>query len=195
VQFWPAGLKIGLNVSAAQLTDESIVEDVRSALEQGGIAPGRIVLEVTETFAVHDLARAKETLQRLADLGVRLALDDFGTGYSSLTHAQALPFDILKIDRSFVAAAGVGDRGAVATISAVAALAQRLQVDVVAEGVEDLSQLAELRRMGCAFAQGFALARPLTPVQVDEALAVPGPWVLPQAALPLPRSEPATVPS
>ncbi|MCW2673303.1 MAG: Diguanylate cyclase protein [Frankiales bacterium] len=195
VQYWPAGLRIGLNVSAAQLTDESVVEDVRSALEEGGVAPSRIVLEVTETFAVHDLPRAKETLQRLAALGVRLALDDFGTGYSSLTHAQALPFDILKIDRSFVAAAATGDRGAVATISAVTALAQRLQVDVVAEGVEDLNQLPDLRRMGCAFAQGFALARPLTAVQVEAELAVPGSWILGRPALPIPRNAPAGVPS
>jgi diguanylate cyclase (GGDEF)-like protein len=186
-QSWPEAIHLSLNISAAQLTDDGVVDDVRAALADAQLSPSRIVLEVTETFAVHDLPRAKATLLALAGLGVALALDDFGTGYSSLTHAQALPFDILKIDRSFVAAAATGDRGAVATISAVAALASRLNVDVVAEGVEDLGQLPALLGLGCTFAQGYALARPMTALQVDAAVRAPGPWLLGEAALPLPR--------
>ena len=189
---WPESLVVGLNISAAQLTDEGVVEDVRAALSTAGLRPDRVVLEVTETFAVQDLPRARETLQQLSDLGVRLALDDFGTGYSSLTHAQTLPFDVLKIDRSFVAAAATGDRGARATISAVTALAHQLAVEVVAEGVEDLQQLGDLLALGCAQAQGYALARPLSAGQVTTA-AGNHPWVLATPDIPAPRAEPATL--
>lgn len=194
---WPSWLDVGLNISAAQLDDDRIVQDVQDALLRAGVAAHRIVLEVTETFAVQDLARAQETLRQLADLGVRLALDDFGTGYSSLTHAHALPFDVLKIDRSFVAAAATGDQGALATISAVAALAQRLAVDVVAEGVEDLAQLPELLSLGCDQAQGYALARPLRAEQVDQAVrrGEAGSWRVAAACVPAPRAPRTAVPS
>jgi len=173
---WPdaddgGGIKIAVNISAAQLADERIVADVRNALRASGLRADRVVLEVTETAQVVDLDRAKQTLEALADLGVGLALDDFGTGYSSLSHVQALPFDILKIDRSFVAAAAGGDRRGLATIAAVCALAERLGVDVVAEGVEDQRQLAELADLGCGYAQGYALARPMTGEHVRAALA------------------------
>ena len=183
---WPDSLAVGLNISAAQLNDAGVVDDVRAALREAGMRPERIVLEVTETFAVQDLPRARDTLQQLSDLGVLLALDDFGTGYSSLTHAQSLPFDMLKIDRSFVAAAATGDRGARATIAAVTALARQLSVEVVAEGVEDLRQLAELLALGCAQAQGYAIARPLSAGQVGAAVA-DGPWRLAEPQVPRPR--------
>jgi diguanylate cyclase (GGDEF)-like protein len=175
---WDPEVKIAVNISAAQLTDDQVVHDVREALRATGVPATRLVLEVTETSAVVDLACAKRTLQGLAALGVTLALDDFGTGYSSLTHAQSLPFDILKIDRSFVAASAAGDQQALATIAAVCALAARLHVDVVAEGVEDRSHLPELTTLGCGYAQGYDLARPLPPAQVAAAFAGGGPWFL-----------------
>jgi diguanylate cyclase (GGDEF)-like protein len=173
-------VNVAINISAAQLGDDLVVQDVAEALQQAGLPASQVVLEVTETAEVVDLACAKKTLDGLVDLGTVLALDDFGTGFSSLTHAQALPFDILKIDRSFVAAAALGDRRALATIAAVCALAARLEVDVVAEGVEDVAQLAELTGLGCSHAQGYALARPLSVSSVREALAHQGPdgWVL-----------------
>jgi len=179
-------VNIAVNISAAQLADERVVTDVRDALRASGLRAGRVVLEVTETAQVVDLERAKQTLEALTDLGVGLALDDFGTGYSSLSHVQALPFDILKIDRSFVAAAAAGDRRGLATIAAVCALAERLGVDVVAEGVEDQGQLAELADLGCGYAQGYALARPLTGEQVRAALATQTRrgWVLTSTSAP-----------
>jgi len=168
------------------------VQDVRKALLAAGLPADRVVLEVTETAEVVDLECAKRTLDSLADLGVVLALDDFGTGFSSLTHAQALPFHILKIDRSFVAAAAVGDQGALATIAAVCALAARLNVDVVAEGVEDQRQLPELTALGCNHAQGFALARPLSADHVAAAFAKQADlgWILARS----PRTGAALVP-
>ena len=181
-------IKIAVNISAAQLGDDSIVRDVGQALAAAHLPADRVVLEVTETAEVVDLVCAKRTLQALAALGVSLALDDFGTGYSSLTHAHELPFDILKIDRSFVAAAAVGDRRALATIAAVCAFAGRIQVDIVAEGVEDQAQLPELTALGCNHAQGYALARPMSGARVAEALGrqeADG-WVLDRATEPVP---------
>ena len=181
---WPAAadgdrVNLAVNISAVQLADLLVVEDVRAALAASGLGAGGLVLEVTETAEVVDLALAQRTLSALAGLGVGLALDDFGTGHSSLTHVQSLPFHVLKIDRSFVAAAAGGDRRALATIDAVGALARGLDVDVVAEGVEDTGQLADLRAAGCGYAQGFGLSRPVEPHVVRAALAAhPGGWVL-----------------
>jgi diguanylate cyclase (GGDEF)-like protein len=176
---WPTWLTISVNISATQLTSEAIVSNVRRALNGSRLAPARLVLEVTETSALSDLPRAKRTLLALSELGVKLALDDFGAGHSSLTHAHTLPFDILKIDRSFVTAAASGDKRAVATVAAVAALGQRLGVDVVAEGVEDRASLEALSRLGCGLAQGFGLSRPLEAEQVDALLATVWPTLTP----------------
>ncbi|MCW2600872.1 MAG: hypothetical protein JWM02_2701 [Frankiales bacterium] len=179
-------INVAVNISAAQLGDNLVVSDVRRALNRANLPGSRVVLEVTETAEVVDLESAKRTLDALADLGLALALDDFGTGFSSLTHVQALPFDILKIDRSFVAAAAIGDGRAIATIAAICALATRIDVDVVAEGLESKAQLAELTDLGCTYVQGFALAPPLLPTQVAAALARQdeGGWVLgPQDSL------------
>jgi EAL domain-containing protein (putative c-di-GMP-specific phosphodiesterase class I) len=182
---WPDGVdgsrvNLALNISAVQLADLGVVEDVRRALAVSGLPADGLVLEVTETAEVVDLSLAQHTLEALAQLGVALALDDFGTGHSSLTHVHALPFHVLKIDRSFVAAAAAGDRRALATIAAVGALARGLDVDVVAEGVEDLRQLADLRAAGCGYAQGYGLSRPLEADVVRAALCPPQPggWVL-----------------
>ena len=132
------------------------------------------MLEVTETAAVVDLDCARRTLERLAALGVTLALDDFGTGYSSLSHVHALPFQILKVDRSFVSACREGDRRAVAMIAAVGALARQISVDVVAEGVEHDWELPALRALGCGYAQGFGLSRPRVPERGGHRPQAPG---------------------
>ena len=176
---WPTSadghvVNVAVNISGAQLADALIVDDVRAALALSGIAPSRVVLEVTETSRVVDLGQAQRTLSALAALGVRLALDDFGTGFSSLTHVTTLPFDILKIDRSFVAASSAGDKRALATVAAVCALATRLDVDVVAEGVEDPAVLPTLTGLGCKYAQGYLFSRPLTSAQVSSAFLAQG---------------------
>ena len=182
---WPAAadggyVNVAVNISAAQLGDDLVVHDVRDALAESGLPSSQVVLEVTETALVVDLDRARRTLEALVGLGVALALDDFGTGYSSLSHAQSLPFHILKIDRSFVAAAATGDRRSWATIAAVCALAAGTGADVVAEGVEDRAQLAQLSAAGVAYAQGYALARPQPAGQIRTALGHRDPrgWTL-----------------
>jgi len=183
---WPQGpgargVNIGVNLSAASLSDEGVVADVQQALAVSGLEPGLLVLEMTETAQVRDLPRAAQVLGALSQLGVVLALDDFGTGYSSLTHVHTLPFDVLKVDRSFVTAAATGDVKAQATVAAVCALAERLQVNVVAEGVEHLDQVAGLLALGCRYGQGYAYARPMSGSAVAQAMQIHqhGGWLLP----------------
>lgn len=151
-------LSIAVNVSTRQLDDPEFVASVRAALEETGLEPGRLILEVTET-ALADAAVAERVLTELRELGVRTALDDFGTGYSSLTYIERFPIDIIKIDRSFVAALDVGSRES-KVVSAIVDLAGRLDMQTVAEGIESTEQLERLQGLGCKLGQGFLLARP-----------------------------------
>jgi diguanylate cyclase (GGDEF)-like protein len=184
---WPPAadgdhVTVAVNISAVQLGDELIVEDVRDALAEAGLTGAQVVLEVSETALVVDLDRARATLRALDGLGVRLALDDFGAGFSSLNHAQSLPFHFFKIDRSVVAAAATGDRRSWATIAAVCALSAGTGADVVAVGVESRAQLAQLRAVGVTYAQGYVLSRPQSATQVRANLHRHGPtsWTLPE---------------
>ncbi len=154
-----SGLTMSVNVSAVQLQDPDFVRDVETALRESDLEPGYLVLEVTETALVLDIARIGATMQQVRDLGVHFALDDFGTGYSSLLYLRGLPIDRLKVDRSFVS--GLGSAGQDPTIvSTVVELAHRLGLRVVAEGVETQAELDAVEAMGCDEAQGFLLGRP-----------------------------------
>jgi diguanylate cyclase (GGDEF)-like protein len=160
---WPDRSKGGraaieVNLAALQLHDPGLVDDVALILAETGLPPDRLVLEVTETALV-DLAVARVALLRLRSLGVRLALDDFGTGYSALSYLAQLPFDIVKIDRSFVAGIGKGRRTD-ALLEAIFGLSDALELDAIAEGIEETSQLHRLRGLGCRMGQGFLFARP-----------------------------------
>lgn len=157
---------VSVNISAAQLASPDIVADVRHALDESGLPPHALVVEVTETAATRDLDLAAERLVRLRELGVHVALDDFGTGYSSLTQLQRLPATILKLDRSFVAQIGVSERGT-QMAEAILSMASTLELDTVAEGVEHPEQIPVLRRLGCDFLQGFCLHRPMTGDAID----------------------------
>ena len=157
-------LTISVNLSVKQLQSDSIIEDVRGALEETGLEPSTLVLEVTETVMMADPDTAAARLNQLKDLGVRIAMDDFGTGYSSLSYLSRLPVDILKMDRSFLGA-GNTDSGLAA---AIIAIGERLDLEVVAEGIEELEQIGTLRDLGCELGQGFLFARPMTqPALVD----------------------------
>jgi diguanylate cyclase (GGDEF)-like protein/PAS domain S-box-containing protein len=157
------GSEMGLsvNVSARQLTDESVALTVAALLTQTGVPPDALCLEVTETAVLSDPVRVAARLEDLRKLGVRIAFDDFGTGYSSLRHLSQLPVDVIKLDRTFVSALdrpeGRRDR---AILIAVTTAARELGISVVAEGVEDVEQLAELHRAGCDYAQGFLFSEP-----------------------------------
>jgi diguanylate cyclase (GGDEF)-like protein/PAS domain S-box-containing protein len=164
-----ARLGMNINVSARQLADRDIVNDVGRALEDSGLEPGLLTLEITETMIMADEDEVSATLHRLKALGVRISVDDFGTGYSSLGHLERFPIDELKIDRSFVGRLG-GDADDPRVALAVIRLARSLGLDVVAEGIEREDQLARLRDATCTRGQGYYLWRPLTVARVDELL-------------------------
>ncbi|MDX6508225.1 MAG: hypothetical protein QOG06_2869 [Gaiellaceae bacterium] len=149
-------LGISVNLSVRQLQSDSIVSDVRNALESSGLPPSSLVLEITESVMMADTEFAVQRLCDLKNLGVRLAMDDFGTGYSSLSYLSRFPVDILKMDRSFV---GSGEN--VALQSAIIALGESLELDVIAEGIELEEQERSLHDLGCEIGQGFLFARPM----------------------------------
>jgi diguanylate cyclase (GGDEF)-like protein/PAS domain S-box-containing protein len=154
-----AGLSMSVNVSARQLQDASIVEDVESALRETGLDPGSLILELTESAVAENVEGAAATLQQLKWMSVQLAMDDFGTGYSSLSSLSRLPLDILKIDQSFVARLDQDAEGR-AVVYAITSLATALGVRVTGEGIETASQRSTLLELGCNHGQGFLLGRP-----------------------------------
>jgi diguanylate cyclase (GGDEF)-like protein/PAS domain S-box-containing protein len=153
---------LSVNVSMRQLRDPRIVEDVQFALDDAGVAPEQLVLEITESFLADETEGVLQCLQRLRAFGVRLAVDDFGTGYSALSYLQRFPIDILKIDRSFVLHARRSSPS-LNLVRSIVQLGRSLHLDVVAEGIEDAEQAEELAAMGVPSGQGFYFARPLDP--------------------------------
>jgi diguanylate cyclase (GGDEF)-like protein len=153
-------LMVAVNVSAKQLARSSFVERLRSLIQETGIDPRLVELEVTESVIIEGAGEARAALDHIAALGVGLAIDDFGTGYSGLAYLKRLPIDTLKIDQSFVRDLTL-DPDDAAIVTAIVAMARSLGVDVVAEGVETEEQVAELKRLGCHRAQGYLLARPM----------------------------------
>ena len=165
-----ACLAVSVNLSVAQLQDPRLVEDVKEALGEAGLAPDRLRLEVTESVLSTDPESAALALGQLRGLGVWLVIDDFGTGNSSLTALQRFPFRVLKIDRSFVS--GIGVRAEAETIvTATLALAHGLGLSVVAEGVETSEQAAFLTQNGCEELQGYLFGRPVSAEQMWPTLA------------------------
>ena len=153
-------VQVQVNLSAIELEHPDLLETVTDVIERTGIAPGRLVLEVTETLLVKDAIRGVETLQQLRDLGVQLALDDFGTGYSSLSYLRNLPLDSLKIAREFVEGMAFSDHDA-AFVRLIVGLAKTVGLKVVAEGIETRAQLDMLREIGCDLGQGYYFAAPM----------------------------------
>ncbi len=173
-QFAAAGpISMSVNVSARQLERPGLIDEVANALADSGIPPNSLILELTESALIHDADMAVARLNGLKALGVRLAIDDFGTGYSSLAYLGSLPVDVVKIDRSFIADLP-GDSRRSDLSAAMVRLGGMLGLRTVAEGVEDIEQLADLRDLGCDFAQGFYFARPLDPASLAALLAVSG---------------------
>ena len=165
-------IKMSVNVSGVQLSQEGFVETVANALRVSGLAPCALQLEITETWIVNDPRAAAARLQTLRDLGVSISVDDFGTGQSSFGCLHELPLDILKIDRSFVARLD-GSAKQLSTIRAIVMLAKQLGLSTVAEGVETEEQLMELEKIDCDLIQGFLFARPLSVEQASALLLKP----------------------
>ncbi|HTL38266.1 MAG TPA: EAL domain-containing protein, partial [Kofleriaceae bacterium] len=150
---------VTINLSARQLLQNELPDDVRAALDLSGLAPESLTLEMTESRLIDDSEATLGRLRALKALGVRLAIDDFGTGYSSLAYLERFPVDLLKIDRSFVDKIGLGD-GESPLARAILGLGRELGMRVVAEGIETEAQWTRLRELGCELGQGFYLARP-----------------------------------
>ena len=161
-----APLPISVNVSARQLAQPELPRIVAQVLADTGVNGTDLAIEVTETALIEDSDVAATSLRELRSLGVRILLDDFGTGYSSLSHLQRFPIDALKIDRSFVMHLGA-DKDECAIVRAIAAMANALGLEVVAEGVETAEQAAEAEALGCGFAQGYHFARPAPAAEIE----------------------------
>jgi diguanylate cyclase (GGDEF)-like protein len=161
---------VAVNLSPRQLARPDFVDGVFGALEDTGIGPECIELEITESLAMADDEDALPKLQRLADRGVRLAIDDFGTGYSSLSRLRKLPVQVLKIDRSFTRELQ-HDAQQVAVVAAIVALARALGLSTIAEGVETHEQLDILGSLGCDLCQGYLISRPVSGSDAQRILA------------------------
>ncbi len=166
---WP-DLYVAVNLSPLQVRDRTIVDLVRSALEESGVPPSRLMLEITEGVLIDNPEEMVKRIEDLHDLGVRVALDDFGSGYSNLSYLQRFPLDKLKIDRSFVVALGTSANGGV-IIQAIVALGRALGLSVLVEGVETEQQRVLLRLAGCDEMQGFLFAKPAPAATIDRLLA------------------------
>ena len=173
-----ASLRVGVNLSARQFSREGLADHVEALLVQSGISSRQLGLEMTESSIIPNMRIALEVLGSLRRLGVSLLMDDFGTGYSSLSYLHSFPFDVLKIDRSFVGRMTEGDQP-LQIVRTIIELARVLGMDVVAEGIETREQYRLLREMGCRYGQGYLFARPMSAEAVTQLLRLPG-RVLPE---------------
>jgi diguanylate cyclase (GGDEF)-like protein len=163
-------LKLSVNLSARQVTTPGLVDAVAQTLTETGLAPDALWLELTEGLLLEDSAFTLESLKELSELGVRLVLDDFGTGYSSLGYLRKFPIEMIKIDRSFIADLGEDGRGGAAIVAAIVGMAQALGMRTVPEGVETQGQLDRLVGLGCDYAQGYHLGRPVPARELEGVL-------------------------
>ncbi|HEX9888044.1 MAG TPA: EAL domain-containing protein [Nitriliruptorales bacterium] len=160
---------MSVNLSARHLSSGSAVTDVATALSESGIDPSYLTLEITESALVSDTSSSIEEFRKLKALGIRLAIDDFGTGYSSLSYLQKFPFDVLKIDRSFIDGLTRGEQSP-ALVRAIVELGRSLELETVAEGIEHAEQLTRFRELRCHLGQGFLFARPADRDAITELL-------------------------
>ena len=156
---WSPELKIGVNLSPAQMEDDGIVDQIGSILRKHGLSPQRLEVEITEGMLIRDTVRGIRLLTELRELGVSVAMDDFGTGYSSLNYFRTFPFDKVKIDQAFIRDMDNNPQS-LAIVQAVIGLGRGLGMPVVAEGVETAEQLARLQMEGCDIVQGYHIGRP-----------------------------------
>lgn len=162
---------VAVNLSVIQCREPGIVQVVAEVLRETGLPPKCLHLELTESLLVDRFEQARDTLVALKQLGVGLKIDDFGTGYSSLKYLAELPFDTLKIDRSFVVELDTPDRDSIEIVRTIVRMAEALKMGVIAEGIEKSEQVRQLQQMGCRFGQGFYFARPASAAAMGASLA------------------------
>ena len=172
-ELWPERrLRVAVNVSSRQLLTGEFLDAVKRALDRTSLDPTLLTLELTESTLIDDAVSVAPLLHEIRGLGVNLALDDFGTGYSSLTYLRAFPINIVKIDKSFIRAIGT-EREDTAIVAAVIALANNLDLRVVAEGINTYEQLAVLLQLGCTHMQGYLFSDPKSADQVPRLVEAP----------------------
>jgi EAL domain-containing protein (putative c-di-GMP-specific phosphodiesterase class I) len=162
-------LRVAVNVSARQFASAGFVESITNVLDETGLAPQCLEIELTESLVMTDVEQAIGIMEDIKALDVKLAIDDFGTGYSGLSYLKRFPIDVLKIDQSFVRDITKNPDDAAIVVSIIS-LARNLRLDVIAEGVETEEQLAHLRRHGCHEMQGFLFSRPVPAEALTELL-------------------------
>lgn len=161
---------LAVNLSSSQLIEPGLVDDIKQIINRESLLRGSFKIEVTESLIMQYPERAAQILERLKELGVGLSCDDFGTGYSSLSSLRKLPFDTLKVDRSFISEEGQEQRASI-ILNAIIAMGHSLGLTVVAEGIENQQQVNRLGQLGCDYGQGFFIGKPITARQVNDALA------------------------
>ncbi|MCD7060892.1 putative bifunctional diguanylate cyclase/phosphodiesterase [Pelagibacterium xiamenense] len=167
---WPENVGLSFNLSAYDIASPDAVERLIGIIEQSGVAPSRIDLEITETAVMRDFDQACAALGRLRALGIMIALDDFGSGYSSLSHVHLLPLDKIKIDRSFITKIETNETSR-NVVKSIIGLCRNLGVDCIVEGIETTGQLAAVGEMGAYFVQGYLFAKPLPVEGIESYLA------------------------
>ncbi|MCL4674331.1 MAG: EAL domain-containing protein, partial [Sphingomonadaceae bacterium] len=167
---WPGDIRVAVNVSAVQFTTSDIPAIVDRALSLSGLDPSRLEIELTESVFMGDQQAVQDVFLQLKKMGVRLALDDFGTGYSSLSYLRHAPFDKIKIDRSFVRGAAEKGNNNPAIIKAIVSLAEALNMETVAEGVEAMDELDLVTGLGTSHVQGYIYSEPTSHQNVMERL-------------------------
>lgn len=176
------GPRVCVNLSALQFSRHGLADHVEALLRRAGVPSQQLGLEMTESSLIPDPGTALEVLSSLRRLGVSLLLDDFGTGYSSLNHLHSLPFDVMKIDRSFVTRMTEGEQP-LQIVRTIVELARVMGMNVVAEGIETHEQYVLLRQLGCRFGQGYLFSRPVPAEAISAMLRLPG-RILPEPAPP-----------
>jgi diguanylate cyclase (GGDEF)-like protein/PAS domain S-box-containing protein len=174
-EFPQARIALSVNLSAKQFGQADLVERIRAALDEAGLDPRHLKLEITESAIIDHPGSAGAMLRQLKEQGIQVQMDDFGTGYSSLSSLHSLPLDALKIDRSFVGRIP-DDHATLQMVRTIALLARGLDLAVIAEGVETQAQMDEVRAMGCDYAQGYLIAPPLDPDGIRTLLAEDPRW-------------------
>ena len=185
---WPGELRVAVNVSPIQFSNDMLPKIVADALAATGLAPDRLELEITEGVFLRDSTETDDMFAALKKVGVRLALDDFGTGYSSLSYLQSAPFDKIKIDQSFVRNATEPGSRKSAIIAAIVALAKALDVETTAEGIETLDQLALIQTLNVSHVQGFVYSKAVSDEELHSRLAN-GEWVIEPNGPPTQRND------
>ena len=163
---WPPHLKVAVNLSPVQFKQNDLLETLKSALDESGLDPSRLELEITETILIDKNEENLAVLHDLKRLGVSIVLDDFGIGYSSMRYLQMFPFDKIKVDKSFIQNM-TSHSDSAAIVCAIVGLGRSLDIETTAEGVETAEQLTFLRVAGCQLAQGFLFGRPVPVSQLS----------------------------